>query len=114
MDLAIELGAGSVHQLMQRMPADELAGWWQYAQKRLLPSRRIELYLAQLAQIQAGGKLDDFLLKPATPEAEAPTADESAAFLGSVGGGKVHVLHVDRMPWQDQLDAQDRREAKGR
>lgn len=70
MDIALELGQ-PVGVLSRRMPLAELLDWQAYTRKRLLPSRRVEFYLAQIALLIAqtmGGarnaKLTDFLLEP--------------------------------------------------
>lgn len=61
MDLALELGV-SVAVLKATMDESEFVMWKHYADKKMLPSRRIEVYLAQVAQVTAGGKLSDFLM----------------------------------------------------
>lgn len=58
------------------MTAAEFLGWQRYAAQRMLPSRRVELYLARIAQqvaVSLGGaqnmKLGDFLFEDADIEA---------------------------------------------
>jgi len=70
MDMALELGLPA-DSLARTMTLQELLQWQTYARRRLLPSRRIEFYLAQIAQLIAitmGGaskaKLADFMLQP--------------------------------------------------
>lgn len=95
MDLALHLGmtAGG---LSSCMPEAELREWQDYARRRLLPMRRIELYLAQLALVcaRAGGmkrkngtelQTIDFLLDPSEHEEEAEdeiTVDDVVAQFG--------------------------------
>lgn len=91
MDLALELGM-TVGELRARMTVQEFAGWLVYARRRLLPTRRIEHYLAQLAQIAVGhgSKLGDFLLardEPADPV--KPEATAAAVSLASMAGVRV-------------------------
>ena len=65
------------------MTEGEFREMQQYAAKRMLPRRRIELYLAQLALVTARGAgakevtLDDFLFDPSEPEEV-----DAAAFFG--------------------------------
>ena len=70
MDMALELGL-PVATLSRTMPVGELYAWQHYAARRLLPSRRVEFYLAQIALLIAktmGGArnatLADFMLDP--------------------------------------------------
>jgi len=97
MELALELGAGSVHRMMQIMPAGEVAEWRSFARRRHLPTRRMELYLAQVAQSMRGGALDQYLLRepeqPAPPEQLAPGVAARAAAESLVAGrGRVRVI----------------------
>jgi hypothetical protein len=69
MDLSLHLG-GPVDALTRSMPEAELQRWSVYAGRHLLPFRRLEILLAQLAMIVArtmGGakdaKVADFMLK---------------------------------------------------
>jgi hypothetical protein len=64
-DLSFELSIPA-HELAERLPYREFVMYEQYAIKRMLPMRRLEMYLAQIPYINsliAGGKkeLDDFL-----------------------------------------------------
>lgn len=75
MDLALELGVPA-EGLARVMTDREFRSWHTYAAKRLLPTRRLEFYLAQVAQMIAitmGGakdaKLSDYLIE-LVPEAE--------------------------------------------
>ena len=70
-----------------RMPEAEFLSWGQFAARRLLPWRRIELMLAQLTMYVAvtmGGakncKISDFLFD--VDGHEEPTADEELAYFG--------------------------------
>lgn len=83
-DLACELGmtAGA---LAREMTEVELSAWERYAARRMLPGRRIEMYLAQIAQMIVavnGGKtarLADFMFGESTDESTAIDA-ESVGF----------------------------------
>jgi len=73
------------------MTVDELNDWYTYRNKRLLPHRRFEYYLAQLTLHTArasGGeyRLRDFLFdeKETVPE---DTTDTGAAVIGAITGG---------------------------
>jgi hypothetical protein len=95
MDLALHLGMTSAG-LGRAMTERELGQWRAYAAKRMLPMRRVELYLAQIALLvvktmggQADAKLSDYLFDP-EPEAEELDlgdenidADDIAAFFGA-------------------------------
>src|SRR5262249_34982861 len=66
MDLALELGM-TKNELSLRMTEGELQGWMRYGVKRSFPTRRVEMYLAQLAMVVARSagaevKLGDFIL----------------------------------------------------
>lgn len=81
MDLALHLG-GTVEELDHKMSGVEFYLWQKYAAARMLPWRRMELYMAQLAQIVAvtmGGakdtRLADYLFDP-----EDETEDPAVAF----------------------------------
>jgi hypothetical protein len=80
MDLALALGQPSVTRMLDAMTDRDLDGWVAYAKKNGLPQRRQELYLAQVAQIGGGGKLDQYLIRPAENEEpeEEMTADKFA------------------------------------
>ena len=82
MDMACELGM-PVGVLSRVMPLHELHAWHAYAQRRLLPSRRVEIYLAQIALLIAktmGGardaKLSDFLIQPPPERRPVIVVDE--------------------------------------
>ena len=83
MDLALALGM-TVQTLEQEMSAVEFGLWQRYAAERMLPWRRMELYLAQVAQIIArtvGGNkeamLSDFVFDSM---GEEPEENAAAAF----------------------------------
>lgn len=65
-----------------RMPEREFQQFQDYAARRMLPSRRMELYMAQLAMLfaKSGGaqdvELSDFLFDP--EDDAPPTFDEVA------------------------------------
>lgn len=85
MDLALEFGM-PVAQLKRVLSVSELADWYAYARKKLLPTRRIEHHLAQIAQAFAGGSLNDYLL---FDKSEPPplTAEDGAGALSAIAGG---------------------------
>jgi hypothetical protein len=90
MDLALHLGmtAGG---LKATMTEREFVAWQVYAGRRMLPWRRVELALAQVAQLIAqtmggvkGSKLADFLFDPKPDDEgadEATTPEDVAAFF---------------------------------
>lgn len=85
-DLSFELGRPA-HELAATLPVRELALYQHYAVKRLLPSRRLSMQLANLAMLihqTMGGaknvKLSDYMFE-ATEEVEVPE-DEAADFFG--------------------------------
>lgn len=86
-DLALELGMSI--ETLGRMTEREFVGWQAYAAKRLLPTRRMELYLAQIAAVVARsmggstGTVVDFLLQPV--DASAPDEDEVEELRRAVG-----------------------------
>jgi hypothetical protein len=96
MDLALHLGMTEAG-LRRAMSERELQRWGQYVQRRMLPWRRMELLLAQIALVVAktmgGAKdaaLDDFLFDPPPLDAEldddgdaVPDAADLAAFFGA-------------------------------
>lgn len=69
------------------MPEVEFRAWAQFAERRLLPQRRVELYLAQIAHTIAAylgsrdspPKLSDFILKF---DAEDTPVEDLKAALG--------------------------------
>jgi len=78
------------------MPVSEFTLWQRYAARRMLPWRRMELYLAQVsltaAKAMGGAKeatLADFLLDPPEDEEEQGDADDAQAFFAFAprGGG---------------------------
>jgi hypothetical protein len=74
------------------MSESEFFDWQLYAQKRMLPQRRLELYLAQIAMMvavhagrMANAKLADFMFdpQPATDQDDGEASvEEAAAFFG--------------------------------
>lgn len=91
MDLALELGM-TVGELKCRLTGAELADWLAYARKKLLPTRRLEHYLAQVAQMFAGGSRDDYLIidPPAPPPLKAE--DGAGALVALTGGPGVRFV----------------------
>jgi hypothetical protein len=84
-ELALALG-GTVEELEDRMSGVEYGLWVRYAEQRILPWRRMEFYLAQLARLIAatmGGQTDattrDFLFDRAEDEPEDDDDEEDAA-----------------------------------
>ncbi len=70
MDLALSMGC-SVDALAERITEREFQEWQQYAARKMLPARRLEMYLAQIAHWIAstmGGvkdaPLSDFMFDP--------------------------------------------------
>lgn len=64
-----------MHSLVRTLPESELREWLSFARRRMLPSRRLELYLARIclliAQTMGGNKdavLKEFLFDPPEPE----------------------------------------------
>lgn len=65
--------------LKRSMTESELQGWQAYAARKMLPSRRIQMHLAQIAQLihgcMGGAKdkpISDYLFDPIEEEAEDP------------------------------------------
>jgi hypothetical protein len=89
MDLALELGM-TVAELKDRMTVQELERWRLYRDWKLLPLRRLEHYLARIAQVTAGGDFADFLFEPARPDAAttsaAPAAPQALAAAAAIVG----------------------------
>lgn len=95
MDLALELGT-TANALSRVMTERELHEWALYVRRRMLPQRRLELLLAQVALLIAktmGGvkdaKLSDYLFDPSEEltdegDAEEFTAEDVAAMFGGV------------------------------
>ena len=97
MDLALELGM-TVHHLKCVMTERELVMWQHYADKKLLPTRRMEFYLAQVARSLSGGALKDYLLRPvAEAKAEevelAVSSIAPGAFAHRLGQGRKREVH---------------------
>jgi hypothetical protein len=73
MDLALHMGRPA-DALARELTEPEFTAWQHYAARRMLPQRRIELYLAQIALMvmRAGGntraKLADFLFDAQEPD----------------------------------------------
>ena len=89
MDLALELHM-TVAELKQSMTEGEFVLWQHYARKKMLPARRLEMYLAQVAQVTAGGSLRDFILdRPSTDGGQAVIETVSkVAGLKRLGQGR--------------------------
>lgn len=88
MDLALALGLPGHHALARRMTEGEFVEWQEYASKRMLPQRRIELYLAQIAYYVArldgvrNRGIEDYLFDPETDTVAEPTVEDEIAFFG--------------------------------
>lgn len=70
------------------LPESEFKDWQRYAARRMLPGRRVEMYLAQIAlqvALMRGVQnvdLSDFMFDPIDADGEdEPTAEEEAAFF---------------------------------
>ncbi len=78
MDLALELG--HTDEALSHMTERDFRRWQTYAAKRMLPQRRLELYLAQIALVVAKSagakdlKLNDFMFDAA--DTAEPTTDD--------------------------------------
>jgi len=86
MDLALEFGL-PVGVLSRLLTERELWEWDRYARKRMLPTRRLELYLAQIAHVAARTagadvSLSDFLFDPKPPEPTAVDIEEVRKAFG--------------------------------
>lgn len=90
MDLALHMGMTTAG-LKRAMTERELREWQAYAARRMLPQRRTELYLAQIALVVAkamGGAKDatlgDFLFDPEEdePEGNADPLEQAKEFFG--------------------------------
>lgn len=72
MDLALE--SGWSQEMIGAMTETDFIRWQKYAATRRFPTRRLELYLAQIAMVVAkamGGstaKLEDFLIELSPPD----------------------------------------------
>ena len=100
-DLALELGCSVAS--LDRMTEYEFRKWVAYASKRLLPTRRMEAYLAQVCSTIAqsvgvkDATLSTYLLKldhPKPQQEKAPGAE--AAIIGAIAGRKVIKLGQGR------------------
>jgi hypothetical protein len=89
MDLALHMGS-TAGALSRNMTEAEFGDWQTYATRRMLPMRRIEMYLAQIAMLIAktmgGGKSDDirdFMFDPVDTEDDddADLIEEARAFF---------------------------------
>lgn len=96
MDLALELGM-TVGELSHRMTERELIRWQKYASKKMLPARRVEFYMAQVALMigrTMGGNsqatLHDYLLD--IPD-DTPMTDEELDELKADIGFNPQNLH---------------------
>lgn len=95
-ELSLELGK-TLDELKGAMTTQELNYYRLYAAKRLLPTRRLQFYLANIARLLASdGKLSDFMLFDSIGEQEAKrvqretaTAESAGAALAAVSGAKV-------------------------
>lgn len=89
-DLALELG-WSIAQLRKRMTEREFGRWAQYAARRMLPTRRMEMHhaLASLTLARINGNteltLSDFLFDE--KQVKQLTTEQGAMALGSIAGG---------------------------
>jgi hypothetical protein len=79
MDLSLNLGIPD-ETLARSMTESDFRRWQAYAAKRMLPTRRLEVYMAQIAYLIArtmgnssDAKLTDFLFD--APKAEDPEQD---------------------------------------
>ena len=78
MDLALHLGS-TAGGLSRSMTEAEFGEWQSYAARRMLPMRRVEMYLAQIAMLIAktmGGHkssdLRDFMFEAVDPAEDEP------------------------------------------
>lgn len=90
MDLALELGM-TADGLSRTMTERELREYQGYASRRMLPSRRLELYLAQIAFVvvkAAGGAqnatLKDFMFDRIEEDPDLDAEDVATFFGGTV------------------------------
>ena len=105
MDLALALGFRTVAEMGEAMTGEEFAAWEDYARRRLLPSQRIELQLANIARLSAAtaDDLARFIFDPSlrarfTPKpTQVTTAEQGAQAIGFIAGGaKIVKLGVKR------------------
>jgi hypothetical protein len=87
-DLALALGK-SIKEI-KALDEQELNRWILYRDKFMFPQRRIELYLANLARLTAGGELsiDEFLFDPKEAEVitDVDAMREAMGFKPQDGG----------------------------
>lgn len=84
MDLALEVGQANLGAFARSLPERDFRSWMAYNRRRGLPSRRLELYLAQIALMvmrAAGAEnllLSDFLFDEKDSDADAlpPNGEE--------------------------------------
>lgn len=84
-DLSFELGIPA-HELAERLPESEFVLYQIYAGKRMLPTRRMEMHLAQLTRVLAnvhGNEMStaDYLFDVRDETVQA-TAEEAKAYFG--------------------------------
>lgn len=103
MDLALELKLGTAEELCQRMTESELGQWYAHARKHGgLPTRRIELLLANIARLSAGGDslapfvFDHHVRELMTPKSIATGEQAAAAISAIVGGARIIKLGVKK------------------
>lgn len=90
MDLALEQHT-SVAELTGSMTERELGQWLRYAAQKMLPQRRLELYLAQIALwVARSAGYSDYTLRDFifdAPPRPSDTAQTGAAAIGAIAGG---------------------------
>ena len=80
MDLALEMGMTAAG-LSRAMTERELMQWQSYAARRMLPMRRLELYLAQIALVvvkAAGGAKNATLADLCSTKRRPPTKKKTS------------------------------------
>lgn len=93
MDLALELGFPTVEAMRCQMSEHELGRWYAYARKRMLPGRRRELQLANIARLTAGSDaIAPFIFDPSLRTLLEPlpvpaTAEDTAGLINAMIGG---------------------------
>jgi hypothetical protein len=92
MDLALELGYQTVEALRVDMTEREFGRWRRYAARRMLPSQRVELQLANIARMSAGGgDIEKFVVDPRLRDRITPkpvkTPEEGATAIAAMVGG---------------------------
>ena len=92
MDLALELKLGTVDELKRRMTMQEFAWWVVYASKKMLPTRRLEYYLARIALVTGGGVLDDYLIKVRREQDPQEAASVAAGFMANVSDARIKLI----------------------